>query len=93
MNCEFAELTKGARCIHPGCSVKLPCDFTTAPIVVCSGRAGLGDAFAAALKSIGVTKERYGEVRELFGLVPDCSCTKRQEWLNSVGEWWNNGNL
>jgi hypothetical protein len=90
VNCEFATLTKGSRCIHPGCGVKLPCDFATAPVVVCSGRVGLGDALAAALSSIGVTKERYSEVKEMFGLPPSCGCDERREWLNRVGEWWNN---
>lgn len=41
---------------------------------------GLGDLVAAALKSIGVTKER---VSELVG--GDCGCSHRQQKLNSLG--------
>jgi hypothetical protein len=95
VNCAFSNLTKGARCIHPGCGVRLPCDLETAPVVTCKGRAGLGDALASVLSGIGITQERYSEVKEMFGLPPGCSCLERQEWLNRVGEWWkeSNGNL
>ena len=49
---------------------------------------GLGDKAEAILKAAGITPERYAEVKALFGLPPTCNCSKRKEWLNRVGEWW-----
>lgn len=50
---------------------------------------GLGDRLAEALASIGVTEDRYKQVKELFGLPPTCNCSGRKEWLNKVSDWWN----
>lgn len=47
----------------------------------------LGDQVEVMLASIGVTKERYKEVKQRFGLPPTCNCDERKEWLNRVGEW------
>lgn len=49
---------------------------------------GWGDAVTVALKSIGITEERYKEVKQMFGLPPTCGCPQRREWLNKVGRWW-----
>lgn len=49
---------------------------------------GWGDAVERHLKSIGVTQERYKEIKQMFGLPPTCGCDKRREWLNQVGRWW-----
>lgn len=49
---------------------------------------GLGDITEKALKSIGVTKDRYKAAKELFGMSPTCSCDKRKKWLNRVSDWW-----
>jgi hypothetical protein len=49
---------------------------------------GWGDAVTRALKKIGVTEERYKEVKAMFGLPPTCGCPQRREWLNQVGRWW-----
>jgi hypothetical protein len=48
---------------------------------------GLGDKVADTLKKLGITPERYVEVKQRFGLPPTCDCAKRQEWLNQVGRW------
>lgn len=49
---------------------------------------GWGDAVTKALKKIGITEERYKEVKAMFGLPPTCGCPQRREWLNKVGRWW-----
>lgn len=49
---------------------------------------GLGDLVEGALTKIGVTPERYNEVRALFGLPPCDGCAKRKAWLNKVSAWW-----
>jgi hypothetical protein len=49
---------------------------------------GLGDRLERKLKSIGITEDRYKQVKEKFGLPPNCNCKARKEWLNSVSEWW-----
>ncbi len=53
----------------------------------CSGgeSKGLGDRLELYLKSVGVTEDRYKEVKEKFGLPPKCGCAKRKRWLNAVG--------
>jgi hypothetical protein len=50
---------------------------------------GLGDQVEKMLKSLGITQERYVQVKQLFGLPPTCGCAKRREWLNKVGQWLN----
>jgi len=49
----------------------------------------MGDRLEQWLTKHGITKERYVEVKKLFGLPPTCGCAKRQEWLNKVGRWLN----
>ena len=48
---------------------------------------GLGDSLERALKTLGITQDRYVEVKEMFGLPPTCNCNARREWLNKVGRW------
>ena len=48
----------------------------------------LGDITEQILRGFGVTKERYCEAKRLFGLVPECLCDARREWLNRVSDWW-----
>jgi hypothetical protein len=48
---------------------------------------GIGDRVEKILKTLGITPERYVEVKRLFGLPPTCGCAKRREWLNRVGKW------
>jgi hypothetical protein len=55
-------------------------------------RKKLGDHVESLLASIGVTKERYGAVKQNLGLEPACDCPDRQAWLNKWGDkvrnWW-----
>lgn len=48
---------------------------------------GLGDHTEKLLSSIGVTKEKYVEIKEKFGLPPTCGCDARKRWLNDVGKY------
>jgi hypothetical protein len=50
-------------------------------------RSGLGDNVERMLKTLGITAERYIEVKKRFGLPPTCNCAGRREWLNKVGRW------
>ena len=52
------------------------------------GDHGLGDTTEKILRSMGITKERYVEIKQLFGLQPICNCDARREWLNKVGEYF-----
>jgi hypothetical protein len=78
VNCEFATLTKGARCIHPGCSVKLPCDFSTAPLVTCKGRAGVMQTvwnYGMAVTqwiAAGRPRRTTEEIQRLAAICRDC---------------------
>jgi len=48
---------------------------------------GLGDRVESMLTKLGITEERYVEVKRKFGLPPVCNCAGRKEWLNKVGRW------
>ena len=54
-------------------------------------RRGWGDRLHGWLESHGITEERYKQVKVLFGLPPTCNCPSRQEWLNKVGRWIEQG--
>ena len=45
----------------------------------------LGDWVETRLTSIGVTKEKWVEVKSSVGLAPTCDCEERKEWLNQIG--------
>lgn len=47
---------------------------------------GLGDKIEDALKSIGITEERF---KQWFNL-KECGCSKRKAWLNGVFSWKKN---
>lgn len=47
---------------------------------------GLGDIVESALKSVGITEERF---KQLFNL-RECNCSKRKAWLNSLFSWHKN---
>ena len=47
---------------------------------------GLGDVVENALKSVGITEERF---KEWFNL-NECNCSKRKAWLNSLFSWKKN---
>jgi hypothetical protein len=89
MNCEWPTLTAGTPC--NACGNLLPRDYDEPPVHVCPGaksEPGLGDAVESLLASIGITKDRYAQAKELFGLPATCSCDARREWLNRVSDWW-----
>lgn len=44
---------------------------------------GLGDVVESALKSVGITQERF---KQLFGL-KECNCTERKDFLNNLLSW------
>ena len=46
---------------------------------------GFGDKVEKALNLMGITEDRYKEVKRMFGLPPKCNCSKRKAWLNKVG--------
>lgn len=47
---------------------------------------GLGDLVEGALKSVGITEERF---KEWFNL-KECNCSKRKAWLNNLFSWKKN---
>lgn len=107
MNCAWLSLTKGTPCMF-GCGTTLPRDYDEPPVCVCPGPQsqesrvesrepgppGLGDAVEALLASIGITKDRYRQVKQMFGLPPTCGCDEVQsrlnriEWFKPVAAWW-----
>ena len=48
---------------------------------------GLGDYAERMMKSLGITEDRYAEIKEKFGLPATCNCTARRNWLNAVGKY------
>ena len=52
---------------------------------------GFGDKVELALKTMGITEDRYLEVKRMFGLPPKCNCKRRKEWLNNVGNHFITG--
>ena len=46
---------------------------------------GLGDILERELTRMGITQDRYKEIKEKFGFPPTCGCEKRKQWLNKVG--------
>lgn len=90
MICDWESLTKGSKC--KTCDNRLPRDYDKPPISPCGDvhqpQIPLGDYTERLLSSVGITKERYKQVKEIFGLAPECRCEKVQKWLNRVSEWW-----
>lgn len=48
---------------------------------------GLGDRLEQWLKRVGITQERYVDVKKKFGLPPMCNCKARRKWFNKVGRY------
>ena len=107
MRCEFTASTMGSKCVRCGKALRrdyttipfVVCgtpQFTPAVEWGAASAAvekpGLGDAVESLLSSIGVTQERYSQVKQLFGLPSTCGCTDRKKALNEWGEkvasWW-----
>lgn len=64
-------------------------DVNAKPAVRKPGKNGWGDKVETFLQGLGITPERYVDIKEKFGLPPTCNCAGRKEWLNQVGRWWN----
>ena len=50
-------------------------------------RKGLGDILERELKRLNITPEAYIKLKARFGAMPICSCEKRKQWLNKVGQY------
>lgn len=100
--CKF-EQDNGCRCVYCGKQVMSDkCDSLRSRCLSAGGitsevvrqeiaaksKLRLGDVTEVALKSIGITEDRYKAAKELFGLQPTCNCQKRKDWLNKVSDWW-----
>ena len=51
----------------------------------------LGDRVEHALRSVGITEDRWLEAREALGGWPKskgCGCNARKQFLNRAHEWW-----
>ena len=47
----------------------------------------LGDRLERELTRMGITQDRYKEIKKKFGFPPTCGCEKRKQWLNKVGAY------
>ena len=57
------------------------------PTVPCrGGQLGFGDKVEKTLQLLGITEDRYKEIKRMFGLPPKCNCSKRKAWLNKVSQ-------
>ena len=45
---------------------------------------GLGDRLERILKAVGITEERYKELKQMAGWKPDCACPQRKYFLNRI---------
>lgn len=45
-----------------------------------------GTAVRHALTAVGITEERVNAVLAAVGLPPGCGCSKREKWLNELGD-------
>lgn len=50
----------------------------------------LGDWMECHLTSLGITQEKWIEIKSSVGLAPTCKCEERKEWLNQVGTKFGN---
>lgn len=50
----------------------------------------IGDWVEAHLSMIGMTKEKWIEIKTAVGAAPTCDCDERKEWLNRVGTKFGN---
>lgn len=89
--CNFPNGKAGDLCER--CGRELPRDLFHNEVYrqQCAGtpaeRKKLGDKVEALFASIGITQDKYKEVKEKFGWPPTCDCPKRKEWLNRVDDW------
>ena len=90
VRCVWTGLQKGDKCRE--CGYVLKHDYPQPPIRECLSvwrpPVKLGDWTERQLSTLGITKERYVQAKELFGLAPECNCDRRIAWLNQVSDWW-----
>lgn len=90
MRCKWKDITepdaKGFRrvqCVRPACGIKSAPTNQPHERIHCTCKVwGWGDYLAAGLQLIGITSQ---EISWLIGR--DCGCARRQEALNTWGEW------
>ena len=46
----------------------------------------LGDWVADRIASFGITAAKYEAFRERHGMLPECNCEARRQWLNNFGQ-------
>ena len=99
--CEFIRIADRCVCRHCGLAVIAPmCDRLHARCTAANNRGGvvlatadvggLGTVVESILSSVGVTQDRYVAFKTQFGLLPQCDCDERREWLNRLGETFGN---
>jgi len=44
----------------------------------------LGDRLESLLKKVGITQEKYKELKEMAGFSPTCNCPQRHRFLNKL---------
>jgi hypothetical protein len=105
MRCSFQIVDGWAVCERSGCPNKVRADHPPLPadryVAICrcetcpkppKRRRGLGSRIAFGLAALGITQPRYLKLKQRLGLSPECSCKKREAWLNRLGErvarWW-----
>ena len=95
--CSLVPHGKGSRCTKCGKELNFPPEGVNSwcraqgnqtVFAARENAAALGDITEAALRSIGITEDRYKAAKELFGMSPTCNCQKRKDWLNKVSNWW-----
>ena len=79
MYCSFV----GGRCSK--CGYTLKSWMGDGVLRECGVGKGLGDRLEYELTRMGITQDRYKEIKEKFGFPPTCGCEKRKQWLNKVG--------
>jgi hypothetical protein len=66
----------------------LPPGYSARSVVIESkqrgGQDGLGDKIERVLKSLGITEERYSEMKRVAGFSPNCGCRARKEFFNKL---------
>ena len=75
---------QNGKCTHCGGTAGGKCSVEPAP-----RKKRLGDRTEQLLASIGITEEYYTEVKQRFGLPPNCACQSRKRYLNQVSDWFS----
>jgi len=57
-----------------------PANATTLP----ESKPQLGDRLESLLKKVGITEEKYRELKAMAGFSPTCNCPQRRRFLNKL---------